>query len=194
MNAEESESEGFEIQLKYLPPLIDGLRLTAAYGYNDSNYVKFVGPCAGGQLPSQGCNIPDGGLVSQNLNGSKRALAPENRANFGLNYNNTLSNGLEFGLNANMKYSSRYKINDVIPDAYNPSYTSVDAGIYLSSPNQGWKLALVGRNLSDEYIQTRGTDAPSTGGGTGTEAGFKGDRYAYVKPGRTLALKLSYQR
>ena len=67
-----------------------------------------------------------------------------------------------------MKYSSRYKINDVIPDAYNPSYTSVDAGIYLSSPNQGWKLALVGRNLSDEYIQTRGTDAPSTGGGTGT--------------------------
>mgnify|MGYP003315815335 CR=1 FL=1 len=117
MNAEESESEGFEIQLKYLPPLIDGLRLTAAYGYNDSNYVKFVGPCAGGQLPSQGCNIPDGGLVSQNLNGSKRALAPENRANFGLNYNNTLSNGLEFGLNANMKYSSRYKINDVKVDS-----------------------------------------------------------------------------
>ena len=44
------------------------------------------------------------------------------------------------------------------------------------------------------YVQTRGTDAPSTGGGTGTEAGFKGDRYSYVKPGRTIALKLSFQR
>ena len=26
------------------------------------------------------------------------------------------------------------------------------------------------------------------------EAGFKGDRYSYIKPGRTLALKLSFQR
>ena len=194
LNAEESESQGFELQLTYLPPTIDGLRLTAAYGYNDSNYVKFVGPCAGGQLPSEGCNIPDGGLVLQNLNGSKRALAPENRANLGFNYNRMLSNGLELGMNANMKYSTKYKLNDVIPDAYQPNYQTVDAGIYLSSPENGWKLALVGRNLNDEYVQTRGTDAPSTGGGTGTEAGFKGDRYAYVKPGRTIALKLSYQR
>ena len=194
LNAEESESEGFEIQLAYLPPTIDGLRLTASYGYNDSNYVKFVGPCAGGQLPSEGCNIPDGGLVLQNLNGSKRALAPENRANLGFNYNSMLSNGLELGINGNMKYSTKYKLNDVIPDAYQPNYKTVDAGIYLSSPDKGWKLALIGRNLNDEYVQTRGTDAPSTGGGTGTEAGFKGDRYAYIKPGRTLALKLSFQR
>ena len=150
LNAEESESEGFEIQLAYLPPTIDGLRLTASYGYNDSNYVKFVGPCAGGQLPSEGCNIPDGGLVLQNLNGSKRALAPENRANLGFNYNSTLSNGLELGINGNMKYSTKYKLNDVIPDAYQPNYKTVDAGIYLSSPDKGWKLALIGRNLNDE--------------------------------------------
>ena len=194
LNAEESESQGFEIQLAYLPPTIDGLRLTAAYGYNDSNYVKFVGPCAGGQLPSEGCNIPDGGLVLQNLNGSKRALAPENRANLGFNYNSSLSNGLELGINGNMKYSTKYKLNDVIPDAYQPNYKTVDAGIYLSSPNKGWKLALIGRNLNDEYVQTRGTDAPSTGGATGTVDGFKGDRYSYIKPGRTIALKLSLQR
>ena len=25
------------------------------------------------------------------------------------------------------------------------------------------------------------------------QAGFAGDRYAYIKPGRTIALKLSYQ-
>ena len=85
LNAEESESQGFELQMTYMPQTIDGLRLTAAYGYNDSNYVKFVGPCAGGQLPSEGCNIPDGGLVLQNLNGSKRAhkkdrVTPENNA------------------------------------------------------------------------------------------------------------------
>ncbi|MEC9458586.1 MAG: TonB-dependent receptor [Pseudomonadota bacterium] len=194
LNAEESESRGLELQVAYLPPSIEGLRLTAAYGYNDSNYVKFVGPCAGGQKPSEGCNVPDGGLTLQNLNGSKKAIAPENRMNFGLNYNTPLSNGLEFGFNVNVKHSYEYRLSDTIPDIFQPKYTAWDAGINLSSPNNGWKLALIGRNLGDEYIQTSGSDAPSTGGGAGTEAGFAGDRYAYIKPGRTVALKLSYQR
>ena len=194
LNAEESESRGLELQLAYLPPLIDGLRLTAAYGYNDSKYIKFVGPCAGGQKPSEGCNVPDGGLTLQNLNGSKKALAPENRFNLGVNYNSILSNGLEFGFNMNVKASDDYRLSDTIPDIKQPRYNTVDAGISLSSPTAGWKLALIGRNLGDEYIQTSGSDAPSTGGGAGTEAGFAGDRYAYIKPGRTIALKLSYQR
>ena len=194
LNAEESESEGFEIQLTYLPPLIDGLRLNTAFGYNDSNYVRFVGPCAGGQKPSEGCNIPDGGLTLQDLNDSKRALAPETRANFGFNYNTILSNGLEFGLNANVKYSSDYRLSDTIPGIKQPSYNTIDSSVSIASPEAGWKLALIGRNLSDEYIQTSGADAPSTGGLTGTENGFTGDRYAYVKPGRTIALKLSYRR
>ena len=194
LNAEESESRGLEIQVAYLPPLIDGLRLTAAYGYNDSNYVKFVGPCAGGQKPSEGCNVPDGGLTLQNLNGSKKALAPENRLNLGINYNSILRSGLELGFNMNLKASDDYRLSDTIPDIKQPRYNTVDAGISLSSPAAGWKLALIGRNLGDEYIQTSGSDAPSTGGGAGTEAGFAGDRYAYIKPGRTIALKLSYQR
>ena len=194
LNAEESESRGLELQVAYLPPLIDGLRLTAAYGYNDSNYVKFVGPCAGGQKPSDGCNVPDGGLTLQNLNGSKKALAPENRLNLGINYNSILRSGLELGFNMNVKASDDYRLSDTIPDIKQPRYNTVDAGISLSSPTAGWKLALIGRNLGDEYIQTSGSDAPSTGGGAGTEAGFAGDRYAYIKPGRTIALKLSYQR
>jgi iron complex outermembrane receptor protein len=194
LNAEESESRGLELQVAYLPPLIDGLRLTAAYGYNDSNYVKFVGPCAGGQKPSDGCNVPDGGLTLQNLNGSKKALAPENRFNLGINYNSILRSGLELGFNMNVKASDDYRLSDTIPDIKQPRYNTVDAGISLSSPTAGWKLALIGRNLGDEYIQTSGSDAPSTGGGAGTEAGFAGDRYAYIKPGRTIALKLSYQR
>jgi len=194
LNAEESESKGLELQLIYLPPSIDGLRLNAAFGYNGSNYVKCVGPCSGGQKPSEGCNIKDGGLSLQNLNGSKRALAPEMRANFGFNYNTVLSNGLEFGLNGNAKHSDEYKLSDTIQDIKQPKYTTFDASVSISSPEKGWKLALIGKNLNDEYIQTSGSDAPSTGGGAGTEAGFQGDRYAYVKPGRTMMLSLSYRR
>ena len=48
-----------------------------------------------------------------------------------------LNSGLEFGFNANMKYSTKYKLNDVIPDAYQPDYETIDAGVYLSSPDKG---------------------------------------------------------
>ena len=117
--------------------------MTAAYGYNDSNYVKFVGPCAGGQKPSEGCNVPDGKLTLQNLNGSKKALAPEKiDLILGVNYNSILSNGLEFGFNMNVKASDDYRLSDTIPDIKQPRYNTVDAGISLSSPNAGWKLAL----------------------------------------------------
>ena len=116
------------------------------------------------------------------------------RANFGFNYNTVLSNGLEFGLNGNAKHSDEYKLSDTIQDIKQPKYTTFDASVSISSPEKGWKLALIGKNLNDEYIQTSGSDAPSTGGGAGTEAGFQGDRYAYVKPGRTMMLSLSYRR
>ena len=83
----------------------------------DPKYIKFVGPCAGGQKPSEGCNVPDGGLTLQNLNGSKKALAPENRFNLGVNYNSMLSNGLEFGFNMNVKASDDYRKIFPIPEA-----------------------------------------------------------------------------
>ena len=62
---------------------------------------------------------------------------------------------------------------DTIPDIKHQD-TILLMRVCLSSPTAGW-LALIGRNLGDEYIQTSGSDAPSTGGGAGTEAGFAGD-------------------
>ena len=73
----------------------------------------------------------------------KKALAPEIDLILGLNYNSILSNGLEFGFNMNVKASDDYRLSDTIPDIKQPRYNTVDAGISLSSPNAGWKLALL---------------------------------------------------
>ncbi len=194
LNADETESEGFELQLQYLPPSIEGLGLTAAIGYNDANYVKFSGPCYAGQKPSEGCTTQVGGLWEQNLNGSKKGLAPELRYNLGFNYVGDIGNGLELGLVGNVKYSDEYVLRDTIPDAMQGSYHIFDANVSIASPEAGWKLSLIGRNLNDEYIQTYAADTPSSGGNAGSIYGFRGDRYAYTKPGRTLMLQLAYQR
>jgi len=74
------------------------------------------------------------------------------------------------------------------------SYHIFDANVSIASPEAGWKLSLIGRNLNDEYIQTYAADTPSSGGNAGSIYGFRGDRYAYTKPGRTLMLQLAYQR
>jgi outer membrane receptor protein involved in Fe transport len=193
LNAQESESQGFDLALTYYHPTIDGLLLNAAVSYNDAAYNKFTGPCYSGQKPSEGCNIGTGALKDQNLDGKQMALAPELRINYGFNYVTPVGNGLELGLNANAKYSDDYLLTAWI-DASQESYTSFDASVFVSSPEKGWSLGLIGRNLSDEYIQTISAETPSTGGNTGTEYGFAADRYAYVKPGRTIMLELSYKR
>ena len=63
-----------------------------------------------GSKALDGCNVPDGGLTLQNLNGSKKALAPENRFNLGINYNSILRSGLELGFNMNVKASDDYRL------------------------------------------------------------------------------------
>ncbi|MEE3165624.1 MAG: TonB-dependent receptor, partial [Pseudomonadota bacterium] len=94
----------------------------------------------------------------------------------------------------NVKFSDDYVLRDTIPNAIQGSYHVFDAAVSVSSPDQGWKLSLIGKNLNDEYIQTYASDTPSTGGNAGSIYGFQADRYSYMKPGRTMMLELSYQR
>ncbi len=192
LNAPESESKGFDLALTYYPPLIEGLLLNASISYNEAAYKKFNGPCYSGQKPSEGCNIGTGPLKDQNLDGNQMALAPELRINYGFNFSTPIGNGLDLGINLNAKFSDDYPLTAWI-NAKQESYTTVDSSVFINSDN-GWSVGLIGRNLSDEYIQTISAETPSTGGNTGTEFGFPADRYAYVKPGRTLMLEISYKR
>jgi hypothetical protein len=79
-----------------------------------------------------------------------------------------------------------------MPSVIQKSYTNIDAVLRLRS-DSGWSVALISKNLSDEYIKAFSQDGPSTGGGTGTADGHVGDRCAYIKPGRTLQLELRYE-
>jgi iron complex outermembrane receptor protein len=92
----------------------------------------------------------------------------------------------------NLLYRGDYGLSDYMPSVIQESYTNIDAVLRLRS-DSGWSVALIGKNLSDEYIKTFSQDGPSTGGGTGTADGYAGDRYAYIKPGRTMQLELRYE-
>jgi iron complex outermembrane recepter protein len=63
---------------------------------------------------------------------------------------------------------------------------SVDAAARLVGQSERWEFAIIGKNLTNEYVLTGAQDAPSTGTGTGTAAGIAADRYGFPAPPRTV--------
>lgn len=68
---------------------------------------------------------------------------------------------------------------------YQKSYANLDASLYLAGEENRWRLSLIGKNLTDQYVLTAPQDAP------GTAAGVAADQYGFPAPRRTVALQLS---
>ena len=190
LNAGVAETTGGEVQISWAPQ-VEGLTLSAALAYNDASYKEFIGPCYSGQSFAGGCNIGDGALKDQDLAGKPRSLAPKWRGNLGFDYLRPIGNGMKIGLSGNLKYLGDYSLSEYIPNAIQDSYALLDASVRVISESGRWSVAVIGRNLTDEYVQTSAADTPSTGGNTGTDLAFQADRYAFFKLPRTVAFELS---
>ena len=190
LNAGAAETTGGELQINWATQ-VEGLTLSAAVAYNDATYKEFIAPCYGGQSFADGCNIGTGALKDQDLSGEPRALAPKWRGNLGFNYRRPVGANLEFGLSGNLKVLDKYTLSEYITNAVQDSYALIDASVRLGSADGRWTLAVIGRNLTDEYVLTSAADTPSTGGNTGTDRAFQSDRYAFFKLPRTIAFEVS---
>ena len=190
LNAGAAETTGGELQVNWATQ-VEGLTLSAALAYNDATYKEFLAPCYGGQSFADGCDIGTGALKDQDLSGEPRALAPKWRGNLGFNYRRPVGSNLELGLSGNLKVLDKYTLSEYITNAVQDSYALIDASVRLGSADGRWAVAVIGRNLTDEYILTSAADTPSTGGNTGTDRAFQSDRYAFFKLPRTIAFELS---
>lgn len=199
-NAGEVKSEGAEFDFNYLTP-IDGLTIYGALAYLDAQYEDYQAGCYRGQnaFSSVPCIFQINrftGLagLQQDLSGTEVVRSPEWSGNLGFSYQRPITAGLLLDLFAVASYSDEYLTNvDSAPHAANPSYTLFDAGIAVSSSDERWKLELIGKNLTEEYYWTRGTDAPFTGTAAGVVPGILGDTVASVSRGREILLRASYR-
>jgi iron complex outermembrane recepter protein len=189
-------TRGVEVDAAWSPASVDGLTFDASAAYSDSYYDKFHGaPCFGGQTPAQGCTInPANNRPEQDLSGEPTALAPEWVASVRANYTRPIGGGLIAGVSFGPRYSSSYRLNAFgNPRAEQDAYVAWDGGLRLGSEDERWEVSLIGKNLTDKYILTYGQDAPSTGGGSGTDAGFASDQYGNPVFPRTVLLQFSYR-
>ncbi|MBA68157.1 MAG: TonB-dependent receptor, partial [Rhizobiales bacterium] len=88
---------------------------------------------------------------------------------------------------------SEYNYTDTLrPDAVQDAYTKFDATVAVSAPDDRWRIALIGRNLTDELVATSANDIPFSGGvGTGTAAGVVADLSAIVQNPKEIFLEVS---
>lgn len=127
---------GFEVSGNWRP--IDNLTLSAAVSFNDSEVNDFV------SSDSTDVAITGDGDVS----GAQLPLSPDEEAYLGVTLDSEFGNGFELRSRVDVAYqSSRYV--RLTNQAETGSETVVNATFTLSN-SENWRVALWGRNLTDE--------------------------------------------
>ncbi|MEZ5742987.1 MAG: TonB-dependent receptor [Sphingomonadaceae bacterium] len=190
----DAKTSGVEVELEYAPRAVPGLNIMAAVNYNDAKYDSFPeGPCYSGQTQAEGCNVVTAdGQIRQNLTGQQLSVAPKWTGVLGINFETDVGSDFMIGFNGNARYSDGYNPSAFAnPIAYQKSYVSLDAGLRFGAADGNWQLALIGKNLTNEFYVTGVVDGPSTGTGSGGVTGVKADQLGFGNLPRTVKLELT---
>jgi len=189
----DAKTQGVELELEYAPYSVPGLNVTAALNYNDATYDKFPeGPCYSGQTQAEGCNVVTPNGIFQNLTGRPLSVAPKWTGVVGFVYETDITNDLMLGLNANARYSDDYNPSGFDnPIAVQDSYWSIDAGAKIGAADGNWELAVIGKNLTNQFYVTGVVDGPSSGTASGGVTGVKADQLGFGSLPRTVKVQLT---
>lgn len=195
-NAGGSETKGAELQIDWSTP-IEGLSVSGSIGYLSSTFTDFESFCTTGQTASAGCVLPPPPAVEtdarQNLDGQDRPNAPEWSGFIALNYERQIGGNLVFGATANAQFRGEVGLLATDATATQKAYETYDANIRLATTDGHWQLALIGKNLSDEYAFRSAGNTPGTGGNTGTAEGFASDLQGVAIRPRQIELELTWR-
>lgn len=209
INAGSARTKGVELEFEFAPRALDGFNLRGSLNYNKARYGDAPGaPCYAGQTRAKGCNLvfvpATGGTIPfnpathtvanrQNLKGLPTANAPKWTGSLGASYEADLGAAL-LGLSLDARYSDDYLATAFgNPFTRQKSYTTFDASISLKTPDERWQLSLVGKNLTNRWYATGGTDAPNTGSGTGGTTGVIADQIGFAQSPRTVQAQVTFR-
>jgi outer membrane receptor protein involved in Fe transport len=199
-NAGALRVRGIESDFALRVPGIRGLNFHGAVAYNDAKYKGFIGQCYAGQTFDLGCDqFPNAAGVynGQVFSGRTPPKAPKFGAQFGSSFEMPVSGDIRMTLAGDVTYSSKYNYTDTLrPDAVQGRFARIDASAAIGNEVQGWRLSLIGRNLTNRLVVSSANDMPFTGGtGTGstTAASVLADMNAVVERGREVYLEARYR-
>jgi len=173
-NAAEAVSQGVEFEATW--SISESLTVGATAMFLDSEFESYNGGCAFGVAP----DAPDG--VSCILDGNDTEGAMPFSANIFANYQHSLSDDLKLSLTGDASRNGSTIANDADPFSESDEYWRLNASVAISDSSNKWRLALIGRNLSDEDDYFGFGDLP----------GAPGNYSSISEPGRRLTVEAQY--
>ncbi len=162
-NVAEIETNGLEVDLQWLAT--ENLTVGLAGTYLDATYKKFPGaPCWAGTVTNNrgDCVGPGTPTAFRVATGDTNAFSPEWAFNLNLDYRRPIGASLEGRATINANYSGDYFVTADLDNLYalQDSYTMVDLRLGIGHIDGNWDLALIGKNLTDEFISGNSNDQP----------------------------------
>ena len=153
-NVKGADVRGLDFEMAFL--LTDKLRLDASITILDATFRDFEnGFCPIGSA-----------MLTCDKTGSPLPYAPDKSGLVALSYDDEIGNGLNFSSFVSVYFSDGY-FHEIDQDPYSwePSYYKIDARVEVYPDDERWYVALVGKNLNDEYTSNWRTDIFGTTGG-----------------------------
>jgi iron complex outermembrane receptor protein len=135
INAGDVSTRGLELDVTARPTR--ELTLSGAFAWTDAQIDQF--------------NCPAAAAASCSLDGATLPFAPRFKAFLRAGYAVPLESGHTLNFGADYSYQTRTQF-DLLqsPDAIQPGYGIVNGTIELAQPGQGWRVALIGKNLANK--------------------------------------------
>ena len=185
-NAAETRVQGVEIDGRWALTS----NLTAAYGvsYLDFEYVDFQnGNCYAGQEPDGVDLDGDGTIDTCDYTGKQGVYTPNLTTNISLDYHYSLTDDVDFTALLDTQYVSEQQVHvNLDPTGEIDSYHMVSLRLALEANN--WSVALLGKNLLDEYVASYSANAPLS------ETNFSTNtHYSFIRRPRSVAMEVAYK-
>ncbi len=164
-NAGKSRTSGVESSVTWRAT--QELTLNASASYNKAKYITFLNA----QCYAKIVGTPACAAGFYDRSGQRLPRAPRYTFNAGGTYETEIGSGLKAGISGDAIYTSSFRTDEQgSPDGFVDSFWRFNASVHVGAEDGKWDLALLGRNLTNEYYQLVSND--KTFGTPGEYGGF----------------------
>ena len=154
-NAGEVTTQGLEVDFIWATS-VPGLSVSGSWAFLDAEIT--------------GDFFPSGVTgVGENTKGQDAGFSPDLSGNLAINWETALTDGIMLRISPNIAYKAEYKVGagSEFNRVTNPtgalvqdSFTTLDLNVSIYSPDESWRVSLIGKNIGDEQIWTFAGNAP----------------------------------
>ncbi|MFT5603327.1 MAG: iron complex outermembrane receptor protein, partial [Paracoccaceae bacterium] len=184
-NAGAAETMGLELDGRMA--LTENLMMTAALAFLDFEFTDFKnGQCNHVQV-NAGAD-PDGDRLCD-FTGATNQYVADFSGNIGFVYTRSIANSLEFRGGMDVIFTDDYNpTQNLDPTQEQDGYAVVNGRVALSDFEDGWEIALIGKNLTDKEIVNYANDTPLANSTFGAV-----NHYGFISRPRSVALQAVYR-